>query len=163
MVRLPSMMLPEELQDPAAWDTFLSKLNLPPTQHASQLPALHTAQSLVPAHLLAWLRWRMVYSSCTMAGQAPCMGALQSCCAMPSWCPPQRFQQQLTCRCWCSSMQLSAVNKSRLASVVEDLLGHSCLLDRGRHRHSQLQANLSCQAHQQALCQHHVTAPGQVH
>ena len=52
MVRLPSMILPEELQDPAAWDTFLSKLKLPPTQHASQLPALHTAQSPVPAHRL---------------------------------------------------------------------------------------------------------------
>ena len=47
MVRLPSMLLPEELRDTAAWDTFLDKLT--PTQHATQLPAPHTAQPPVPA------------------------------------------------------------------------------------------------------------------
>ena len=46
-----------------------------------------------------------------MAVQAPCTATLQSCCAMPSWCPSQRFQHQLTC--WplalsCSSTQLLA-------------------------------------------------------
>ena len=52
MVRLPSMLLPEELRDPAAWDTFLDKLTSSPTQHATQLPAPHTAQPPVPAHSL---------------------------------------------------------------------------------------------------------------
>ena len=51
MVHLSSMLLPEELRDPAAWDTFLNKLTSSPTQHASQLPA-HTAQPPVPAHTL---------------------------------------------------------------------------------------------------------------
>ena len=49
------------------------------------------------------------------------------------------------------------------ALVVEDPLGHSCLQEGGRHRHSQLQANLSWSAHQQAMCQLHGTVPGQVH
>ena len=44
VLRLPSIILPEELQDPAAWDAFLSKLTSPPTQHATQLPTSHTAQ-----------------------------------------------------------------------------------------------------------------------
>ena len=52
MVRLPSMLLPEELRDPAAWDTFLNKLTSSPTQRATQLPAPHTAQPPVPAHSL---------------------------------------------------------------------------------------------------------------
>ena len=52
MVRLPSMLLPEELRDPAAWDTFLNKLTSSSTQQASHLPAPHTAQPPVPAHSL---------------------------------------------------------------------------------------------------------------
>ena len=52
MVRLPSMLLPEELWDTAAWDTLLDKLTSSPTQHATQLPAPHTAQPPVPAHSL---------------------------------------------------------------------------------------------------------------
>ena len=51
-VRLPGMFLPKELQTPAAWDAFLNKLISPPTQHATQLPAPHTAQPPVPAHSL---------------------------------------------------------------------------------------------------------------
>ena len=51
-VRLPSVLLPKELQTPAAWDAFLNKLISPPTQHATQLPAPHTAQPPVPAHSL---------------------------------------------------------------------------------------------------------------
>ena len=51
-LQLPSMMLPEELPDPADWDTFLSKLTSPPTQHATQLPTPRTAQPPVPAHSL---------------------------------------------------------------------------------------------------------------
>ena len=46
-------MLPDGLQDTlATWDTFLSKLTSPPTQHATQLPAPHIAQPPVPAHSL---------------------------------------------------------------------------------------------------------------
>ena len=48
MVRLPSMILPEKLQNPAAWDTFVSWLTSPPTQ----LPAPHTAHPPLPAHSL---------------------------------------------------------------------------------------------------------------
>ena len=42
--RLPNVLLPTELHDPAAWDSFLSKLTAPPAQHATQLPAPHTPQ-----------------------------------------------------------------------------------------------------------------------
>lgn len=52
MVRLPSMLLPAELQHPAAWDSYLSKLTAPPAQSATQLPAPHTAQPPAPAHSL---------------------------------------------------------------------------------------------------------------
>ena len=53
MLCLPGMMLPIGLQDTSAtWDTFLSKLASPPTQHATQLPAPHIAQPPVPAHSL---------------------------------------------------------------------------------------------------------------
>ncbi|DBA77774.1 TPA: hypothetical protein ACH3X1_009234 [Trebouxia sp. C0004] len=44
--RLPNMMLPRQLHDQAAWDSFL------PTQHATQLPAPHTPQPPAPAHSL---------------------------------------------------------------------------------------------------------------
>ena len=53
IVPLPSMLLPQELWDPAAWDTFLNRLiSSSPTQQATQLPAPHTAQPPVPAHSL---------------------------------------------------------------------------------------------------------------
>ena len=47
-----------------------------------------------------------------MAGQAPCVATLQSCCAMPSWCPPQKFQHQLTC--W--RLALSCSNKAAFST-----------------------------------------------
>ena len=50
--RLPNVMLPRELHDPAAWDSFLSKLTAPPAQRATQLPAPHTPQPPAPAHNL---------------------------------------------------------------------------------------------------------------
>ena len=50
--RLPNVLLPTELHDPAAWDSFLSKLTAPPAQHATQLPAPHTPQPPAPAHSL---------------------------------------------------------------------------------------------------------------
>ena len=49
---LPNMLLPRELHDPAAWDSFLSKLTAPPAQQATQLPAPHTTQPPAPAHSL---------------------------------------------------------------------------------------------------------------
>ncbi|DBA82972.1 TPA: hypothetical protein ACH3X1_006749 [Trebouxia sp. C0004] len=49
---LPNVVLPTELHDPAAWDSFLSKLTAPPAQHATQLPAPHTPQPPAPAHSL---------------------------------------------------------------------------------------------------------------
>ena len=51
----------------------------------------------------------------------------------------------------------AAFSIGQVPSVVEDLL------EGGRHRHSQLWANLSGRIHRQALCQHHGTKPGQVH
>ena len=39
--RLPNVLLPRELHDPAAWDSFLSKLTAPPAQRATQLQAPH--------------------------------------------------------------------------------------------------------------------------
>jgi len=50
--RLPNVLLPTELHDPAAWDSFLNKLTAPPAQHATQLPAPHTPQPPAPAHSL---------------------------------------------------------------------------------------------------------------
>ncbi len=50
--RLPNVLLPRELHDPAAWDSFLSKLTAPPAQRATQLPAPHTPQPPAPAHSL---------------------------------------------------------------------------------------------------------------
>ncbi|DBA79758.1 TPA: hypothetical protein ACH3X1_008423 [Trebouxia sp. C0004] len=47
-----NMMLPRQLHDPAAWDSFLSKLTAPPTQHGTQLLAPHTPQPPAPAHSL---------------------------------------------------------------------------------------------------------------
>ena len=99
----------------------------PPLPHSMRLSCqLLTQHSLLclptaSISLLPWLRWRLACNSFTMANQAPYMATLQSCCAMPSWCPPQRFQRQLIC--WrlalsCYSMRLSArgrcLNRGRL-------------------------------------------------
>ena len=93
MLRLPSMLLPAEFQDPAAWDSFLIKLTAPPALFAAQLPAPRTAQPPPPAHNLnqplTWLRSRWVYSSCTTAGQEPCTATPHNPCAMPSLWPPR--------------------------------------------------------------------------
>ena len=50
--RLPHMLLPPELQHPAAWDSFITKLTMPPLQHATQLPTSHNAQPPAPANSL---------------------------------------------------------------------------------------------------------------
>jgi len=50
--RLPNVLLPQELHDPAVWDSFLSKLTAPSAQHATQLPAPHMPQAPAPAHSL---------------------------------------------------------------------------------------------------------------
>jgi hypothetical protein len=50
--RLPYVMLSQKLHDPAAWDSFLSKLTAAPAQHATQLPAPPTSQPPAPAHSL---------------------------------------------------------------------------------------------------------------
>ncbi|KAL3144031.1 hypothetical protein ABBQ32_003835 [Trebouxia sp. C0010 RCD-2024] len=50
--RLPHMLLPPELQHPAAWDSFIAKLTMPPLQHATQLPASHSGQPPAPANSL---------------------------------------------------------------------------------------------------------------
>ena len=47
-----NMLLPKELHDPAAWDSFLSMLTAPPAQQATQLPPPHTPQPPAPAHSL---------------------------------------------------------------------------------------------------------------
>ncbi|DBA92607.1 TPA: hypothetical protein ACH3X1_002826 [Trebouxia sp. C0004] len=80
--RLPNMMLPRQLHDPAAWDSFVSKLTAPPTQHATQLPAPHTPQPPAAAHSLSpWLRLRLGCNICTVADPRPCTATLQSCYA----------------------------------------------------------------------------------
>ncbi|KAL3141739.1 hypothetical protein ABBQ32_004421 [Trebouxia sp. C0010 RCD-2024] len=43
------MLLPPELQHPAAWDSFIAKLTMLPLQHATQLPASHAGQRPAPA------------------------------------------------------------------------------------------------------------------
>lgn len=43
---LPHMLLPLELQHPAAWDAFIAQLTAPPSQYASNLPPPHTSQPL---------------------------------------------------------------------------------------------------------------------
>ncbi len=48
--RLPNVLLPKELHDPAAWDSFLSKLTAPPAQLATQLLAPYPSQPPAPAH-----------------------------------------------------------------------------------------------------------------
>ena len=50
--RLPNVLLPKELHDPAAWDCFLSKLTSPPAQRTTQLPTPHTPQPPAHAHSL---------------------------------------------------------------------------------------------------------------
>jgi len=50
--RLPNDLLPQQLHNPATWDSFLSKLTAPPAQYATQLPAPHTPQPPAPAHSL---------------------------------------------------------------------------------------------------------------
>ena len=108
-VRLPSILLLEELQTPAAWDTFLNKLTLPPTQHTVQLPAPHTAQPLVPAHSL---------------NQPPRATALCQSGAHPRGPSTSSLVGALPCRAIQHGFQHRAG-----ASIVEHLLGHSHLQD----------------------------------
>ena len=49
---LPHIMLPPELQTPAAWDGYLSSLTAPPAHIADQLPLPHTPQPPAPATCL---------------------------------------------------------------------------------------------------------------
>ncbi len=116
--RLPNVLLPQELHDPAVWDSFLSKLTAPSAQHATQLPAPHMPQAPAPAHSLnqplTLAEVRLVCNSCTMAGQGPCMATPQSFCVMPSLWPHRMIQSQLTCwhlALWCCSMLPSAQSK----------------------------------------------------
>jgi len=103
MVRLPSMLLPEELRDTAAWDTFLDKLTSSPhsMRLSCQLLTQHSLLCLPTASisLLPWLRWMLACNSFTMADQAPYMATLQSCCAMPSWFPRMQTLPQCTSCC----------------------------------------------------------------
>ena len=110
--RLPNVLLPTELHDPAAWDSFLSKLTAPPAQHATQLPAPHTPQPPAPARslnqplTLAEVEVGLQHLH-TMADQEPCTATLQSSCAMLSLWPLQMIRHRLICwrlALWCCSM-----------------------------------------------------------
>ena len=50
--RLPHTVLPQQLQQPSAWDGFIANLTAAPAQLATQLPAPHTPQPPVPADSL---------------------------------------------------------------------------------------------------------------